>query len=418
MKRVVVFLYVFFLFLVSNAHSIESDEWDLMQINGLYYVCNQKWRYRVESYKNELFLVAENLDSWRLDEDLSEIFKPGDEGRYYLEKDISKPYIITDKNVRFYVTNQEIINSLIGPEKIEAEKKAVNNITRPAKGKKAEETATGINRELQEFELGLTHEYKSTKNPKAKGIIFSIKYPMSWKAEPGNRPNVVQKFMKNSGDGLESASIVVKYVGKNKTDIDTALDLEKIRDDLPNSAIYLEGSSIHLDGCPGLQIRFIDTLEQMGVKIKIFMDVYNIYYDGKIIVINCMTANPADFQQDEIIRHHQKHEKLFRLMANSLVIHSQYAKSKVSDPIRNTDQAKTTFEKVRESANRCIFEKKGTYIKCYMRATPKKCEKLMTDWLASRGDNKMESLIKLRICFSTCDDASIFSRMLGECSTN
>jgi TPR repeat protein len=115
--------------------TIGSDNYaesGLMFLNGFYYDCNPKWRYRVESYNSELFIVTEKLGAWRLDEDLSSIFTLGDEGRYYLNKNTSTPNIITDKNVTFYITNQKIINSISGPAKKNIEKKVDSNVSRPA----------------------------------------------------------------------------------------------------------------------------------------------------------------------------------------------------------------------------------------------------------------------------------------------
>jgi len=64
-------------------------------------------------------------------------------------------------------------------------------------------------RELLE---GYTNRYSSNGSGKAKGVPFSIQYPKTWIAKSGNRPNIVQKFTSESGQGKETLMVQVRNI--------------------------------------------------------------------------------------------------------------------------------------------------------------------------------------------------------------
>lgn len=72
----------------------------LININGMYYESSGKY-YIVED-ENGVCLRTDQGASWYLSTDEQKAFRSGDEGLYYLEKEVDRPYILTDKKHKFY----------------------------------------------------------------------------------------------------------------------------------------------------------------------------------------------------------------------------------------------------------------------------------------------------------------------------
>jgi hypothetical protein len=81
----------------------------VININGMCYISNGK--YHVEENENGTILLTENAGAWVLEGDDLNVFKSGDSGIYYTELNTEKPYILTDKNRRFYITSAEVLDS-------------------------------------------------------------------------------------------------------------------------------------------------------------------------------------------------------------------------------------------------------------------------------------------------------------------
>jgi hypothetical protein len=94
-------------FLLCYAIASPASGNEIMNLNGMCYISNGK--YHVEENENGLILLTENAGAWVLDGDDLSAFKSGDTGMYYTELKADAPYILTDKNRRFYITNQEVL---------------------------------------------------------------------------------------------------------------------------------------------------------------------------------------------------------------------------------------------------------------------------------------------------------------------
>src|SRR5262245_49354173 len=93
-----------------------------------------------------------------------------------------------------------------------------------------------------EFTQGKTAKFSTKGHPKSKGAVFTIKYPQSWSAEEGERPNIVQKFASESGKGFEMALIVTSAIPPNipltKASIKDILSQESLKKELPEGATF------------------------------------------------------------------------------------------------------------------------------------------------------------------------------------
>jgi hypothetical protein len=68
----------------------------------------------------------------------------------------------------------------------------------------------------KEFTAGFINTFKTKGHPKAKGTDWQVSIPRSWKPTEGVRPNIIQLFNSENGDGLEVITLMVKDLGLPK----------------------------------------------------------------------------------------------------------------------------------------------------------------------------------------------------------
>ena len=158
-------------------------------------------------------------------------------------------------------------------------------------------------------------------------------YPKSWSSANGNRPNVVRKFVSQNGRGFEIILVTIKPLplpsGQKPTEKDTEQMVagiatnEGLKEMLPAGAIFLSGGQLRLDGKPGFFQKYSLRQQQLDIALSTLTVSYTIYYQTAMIQIQCQTGGEAE---DEMIlkERFKKFETLFRLVANSLVIESQW----------------------------------------------------------------------------------------------
>ena len=85
---------------------------------------------------------------------------------------------------------------------------------------------------------------------------------------------------------------------------------------VPPDGIYLSGKRISFDSLPGGLVVFKWTVDRMGQQVAMRWQVYFTFFREKVISLQFSTVdNDATFS---------RFEPLFRLMANSVVVLSQY----------------------------------------------------------------------------------------------
>jgi hypothetical protein len=113
-----------------------------MEINGILYESNGI--YIVVEKENGMTLLTENAGKWVLNGDDLRIFETGKIGIYYTERNTETPYILTDKNRLFYITDKEVLADIKRKTLKEEEDRAVakNAVEHPqtigSKGEDAE----------------------------------------------------------------------------------------------------------------------------------------------------------------------------------------------------------------------------------------------------------------------------------------
>ena len=181
----------------------------------------------------------------------------------------------------------------------------------------------------REFIDGYKYKYSTNGVGKAKGVAFSIESPKTWVAKEGNRPNIVQKFVSENGRGLELLLVLIKEVplqpGEKITekDVSEILNPKDIQDFIPDGGVYLNSGKLTLENLPGFWVHFKMNMSRVRNTVGMETIMYTIFYKNKMIQIQgqVMTSINGEPAERGGLK---KYEKLFDLMANSVVISNMY----------------------------------------------------------------------------------------------
>jgi len=155
---------------------------------------------------------------------------------------------------------------------------------------------------------------------KSRGIKLQIQYPSSWASLEAERPNILRKFISERGRGSQYATVLVKLLPPaerpTKREIEEIFSASGIRDLVPPGGNFISGKRISFDGLPGAVVTFTLTADRMGQQFKLRSLMYMTFYRDNIVTLHFSTKD------DDMT--FMRFEPLFRLMANSTVILSQY----------------------------------------------------------------------------------------------
>ena len=166
-----------------------------------------------------------------------------------------------------------------------------------------------------------TGSYISLKgHPKAKGVNIKLKKPVGWDVLEGDRPNIVKKFVKDGNTYL----VLIKdnntfYSKKQSREL---FEDEEFSKDFINECLgYFKNakvsnkSVVSIDSYPALSFEIEGDMEQLGIKFSAKMKLWWILYEDKMILLQCMGLNNAEYKLLN---------KLFFSITNSVIFPDQY----------------------------------------------------------------------------------------------
>ena len=204
------------------------------------------------------------------------------------------------------------------------------------------------NRPAEEYIRGFRTTYRTAGHPKAKGLDFQIEVPQSWGSKEGRRPNIIQLFTNKRGRGFVNVSILVRDIAKEIGEELTREDLKFLESregseflasemfadsnlkEMTRSIMgfdnvrNLQSQEIVLDSWPGALISFVGDGRHLDLTLLMHNELYYIMYKRYLILLTFQAAKLPDDTDNEFRDKVSNVLPLFRLMASSLVIQSQY----------------------------------------------------------------------------------------------
>jgi hypothetical protein len=185
---------------------------------------------------------------------------------------------------------------------------------------------------VREFQSGARSTFNTRGHPKAKGVELTMAYPSSWKAEEGERPNVVQKFSgpRDLNRVFSIVTILIRSMPEPLSEAD-ARELFASKDfveALPPNATLIEARPTVIEQLPAGILEY--TLKGERVGISVFMRVWSLTFiqaDAFIQVqfsVGSLTSDAA-----ELAEQMAAYKPIFMLMANSIVLPKRWTNSAV-----------------------------------------------------------------------------------------
>ena len=181
---------------------------------------------------------------------------------------------------------------------------------------------------IEEFTLGYNRVFRTKDHPKAKNVDFQVRYPISWRPEEGERPNIIQKFTSENGRGLEILMLMVKDIPFPlnyilKQNLDDFFVESNLKEMIPEGGKFISAKLIILDDHKGAMIIYDDIVQRVDITTITRNLMFITIYDGKMIWIGCsVLALPGE--ESELKERFNRFEPLFKMIANTFIIQEQY----------------------------------------------------------------------------------------------
>ncbi len=208
----------------------------------------------------------------------------------------------------------------------ELEKRANGNIPSPIL-----ETLLSFqykDRPEQEFFTGFTYTYRTKGHLKSKKTDWQIRVPKSWRAKEAERPNIIQTFVNDYGDGINNIMLMVmdipvakgtKFSNKDKNEL---FSKNGIKIMIPQDARFVSFSKMNIENNIGGMLEIEQTSTRLDSKIKLRMVQFMFIRGLKMYMLSgsVSTSNIDDDLGVEM----EKYLPLYKLVANSILLNEQY----------------------------------------------------------------------------------------------
>lgn len=168
------------------------------------------------------------------------------------------------------------------------------------------------------FELG---EYLSIKDHiKSKEVNLKLKVPQGWEVKEGDRPNIVKKFTKDGNTFLILIKENMTFFSRIESK-DLLSDESFVNEFVEESSSFLKSPEVidksveTIDTYPSVTYKVRGKTERSGVTIPMIMRCWVVFYEDKIVFLQSMGVDNAEFRALE---------QLYFLITNSVIFPDQY----------------------------------------------------------------------------------------------
>jgi len=181
--------------------------------------------------------------------------------------------------------------------------------------------AGGQARELGEFRERRTPTFNSAGHAKANGLEISLRYPGSWRAAEGARPHIVQNF--TAPDAPATCNLLIREAAPamNEAQLRASIQPGQAAANAPPNAERVASQATTIDGLPAAQTVFEMTVDRAGQTIRAKTIIFATAFRTSLIQLTCLAAG-AD--PSAMAARFDAYLPLFRLVANSLVVHDRW----------------------------------------------------------------------------------------------
>lgn len=193
-------------------------------------------------------------------------------------------------------------------------------------------TAAYTEHPAQEMLDGHRTLYSTSGHPKAMGLDLTLTLPLSWTANEGRRPHIVQKWRSQGGHGSAEFMLLIMDLGMPTTpeEIESLIATEDFSLWIPEGGRHLGTSRRRIDNQPTVALDYEFTQDYGLAEFLIRGRQYSLFVDNKGISFQCQSAagtgdSPVGFDSLAAAREHADkifthYENTCEVAANSIVI--------------------------------------------------------------------------------------------------
>ena len=180
----------------------------------------------------------------------------------------------------------------------------------------------------RELLTGFTYTFRTKGHLKSKNTDWQIRVPKSWRAKEAERPNIIQTFVNDYGDGINNIMLMVmdipvakgaKFSNKDKNEL---FSNNGIKIMVPRDARFVSFSKMNIENNIGGMLEIEQTSTRLDSKIKLRMVQFMFIRGLKIYMLSgSVSTSNID---DDLAVEMEKYLPLYRLVANSIVLNDQY----------------------------------------------------------------------------------------------
>jgi len=164
-------------------------------------------------------------------------------------------------------------------------------------------------------------------HPKAKGVNFKLKKPNGWEKMEGDRPNVVQKFVKGTSSYmtliLETGQFISKSQGKELlNDNETANEMANQMLTIGKNSKLISKKYVSVDNYPSLEIIMEATYERVGVEMRFRYIIWNTFYEDRLVQM--MAGTLLKTNGVEVESNWKSDLATYQSVINSVIFPDQY----------------------------------------------------------------------------------------------
>jgi len=187
----------------------------------------------------------------------------------------------------------------------------------------------------EEFRRGFTINYRTKDHPETKNLDIEINLPYSWNTKDVLSRYAVLYYKSKDGRGSDSVILLMKNINLYKNDNSKKevgkeiFSLDNLKNLAPTGVSLITVSPTILNQQRGAELIYDFVEHRIDKKVKMRTISFVTTYNNKIIFINCTTEAPEG--NDKLLNQNfEKMKPLFRLIANSFVIHNLHLADKKS----------------------------------------------------------------------------------------
>lgn len=185
-----------------------------------------------------------------------------------------------------------------------------------------------FDRPQDELIFGFATIFKTKGHVKSKNTDWQIKVPKSWKAEEGDRPNIIQKFTSDYGSGNKSIMLIVKEMPLPKGYKITKKELielyteKEIKGMVPEGGKFISFTKMTFDNNIGAMLEFEQIVDRLDFNIKMRAVLFMFVKGDKWYLLQCNVG--SEKVNSDLSLEMKKYIPLFKLVANTIVVNDQY----------------------------------------------------------------------------------------------